>query len=250
MKANFPPSLKEVLKHEGGYVNHPKDPGGATNKGITQKTYDAYRKSKGQPARTVKEITDAEVSDCYRRDYWNVISLDGRESGVDLCLFDLSVNSGPGKAKQLDQATASVAPPYDKVKAVCAKRMAFLRSLGTFQTFGKGWTRRVTEVEALACSWALKGSANKPLPKPAKEELNKEADKAANDKNASSTAAGGAAAGGASTAAVDWSQHKVIIIIGLVVVAGLVIFFVRRAWVQRQREQAFRKVAGVKLLRS
>ncbi len=69
-------SLDKLLVHEGGYVNHPSDPGGPTNKGVTQRVYDSYRKGKGQRPRTVKSITMDEVYEIYDRQYWDAVKGD------------------------------------------------------------------------------------------------------------------------------------------------------------------------------
>lgn len=159
-----------VLKHEGGYVNHPKDPGGATNKGITQKTYDGWRDKHGQPRQSVRSITDQEVQAIYRRDYWDAISGDSLPPGVDYCVFDFAVNSGINRASRYLQevvrvpadgkigpatiAAAKALPARDVVNRVCDARMAFLRRLDTFPTFGRGWTARVDEVRVKALGWA------------------------------------------------------------------------------------------------
>ena len=166
--------LPLVLAHEGGYVNHPKDPGGATNKGVTQAVYDAYRTTKGQKLRSVKSITMAEVKDIYNTRYWKLAGCDELPAGLDYCVFDYAVNSGVGKAvKDLQRAINSFASnrlptltplkvdglagedtaaaakmitDIDKeavIDALCDRRMSFLKSLKTWKTFGKGWQRRV-----------------------------------------------------------------------------------------------------------
>ena len=88
-------ALKRVLVHEGGYVNDPRDPGGATMKGVTQRTYDGYRKRLGLPSRPVSQITSAEVGEIYRRQYWAAVRGDELPAGIDYVLFDGAVNSGP-----------------------------------------------------------------------------------------------------------------------------------------------------------
>jgi len=93
-------AIKFVLQWEGGYVNDPDDRGGATNKGITQKTYDAYRKKVKKPLQPVKQIADAEVQAIYKSGYWDTISGDAQPAPLDLVLFDAAVNHGPGKSKQ------------------------------------------------------------------------------------------------------------------------------------------------------
>jgi len=162
----FPEALRLVLVHEGGFSNHPKDPGGATNKGVTQAVYDAYRARGGQPKRSVRSITAAEVEAIYRREYWDKVKADQLPAGVDYCVFDFAVNSGVSRAARYLQravgvaqdgkigpvtlaAVARVSPP-SLIDRICNERMAFLRGLKTFATFGKGWTRRVTDVRAHA----------------------------------------------------------------------------------------------------
>jgi len=162
--ANFDKSLDLVLKHEGGFVNHPRDPGGATNKGVTQAVYDQYRLDKDLPRRTVKLIESTEVTAIYRRQYWNRIRGDDLPAGVDYAIFDFAVNSGVSRASRFLQTAvgvpedaiigpktiAAIKSPSDVIDDVCDHRMKFLRSLGTFDTFGKGWTRRVTDVRSHA----------------------------------------------------------------------------------------------------
>ena len=166
--------LPLVLAHEGGYVNHPKDPGGATNKGVTQAVYDAYRTTKGEKLRSVKSITMAEVTDIYETRYWKLAGCDDLPAGLDYAVFDYAVNSGVGKAvKDLQRtinvfaanrvtilaplkvdgiagedtaAAAKACADVDEegiIESYCARRMAFLKSLKTWKTFGKGWSRRV-----------------------------------------------------------------------------------------------------------
>lgn len=173
-ETNYAKSLPLVLAHEGGYVNHPKDPGGATNKGVTQAVYDAYRKGKGLAKKSVRNITSAEVKDIYETRYWDLAKCDQLPAGIDYAVFDYSVNSGVGKAAKDLQRTvndfgkvhikglmplkvdgiigsdtiAAVERCADKdeegfINAYCDRRMKFLRSLKTWGTFGKGWKRRV-----------------------------------------------------------------------------------------------------------
>ena len=163
---NFAQSLRLVLVHEGAFSNHPKDPGGATMKGVTQETYDAYRAKGGQPSRSVRKISGAELEAIYRQGYWAAIHADELPAGVDYCLMDYSVNSGPGRAvKDLQRALGvkvdgvvglgtltAVAAADDArlINDVCDRRLRFLRSLKTWSTFGKGWGSRVEGVRASA----------------------------------------------------------------------------------------------------
>ena len=166
MVDRFPHWLSLVLVHEGGYVNHPKDPGGATNKGVTQAVYDAWRRKHGKPARSVRFIETTELEGIYRKDYWDAISGDELPDGVDYAVFDFAVNSGINRASRYLQRAVGVAEdgkigpktldavsmhnPKILVNRLCDARMAFLRGLGTFPVFGKGWTRRVADVRAKA----------------------------------------------------------------------------------------------------
>ncbi len=84
---NFPRAYELVLVHEGGYVNHPRDPGGATNKGVTQNTYNAYRRHKRQSARSVRHITNSELIDIYRSRYWDAVKGDELPSGLDYVIY-------------------------------------------------------------------------------------------------------------------------------------------------------------------
>lgn len=159
-----------VLKHEGGYVNHPADPGGATNKGVTQKTYDGWRDKQGLPRQSVRNIADSEVQAIYRRDYWDAVRGDDLPAGVDYAVFDFAVNSGINRASRFLQDVVRVAADgkigpatlaavkameaRDVVNRLCDARMAFLRGLNTFPTFGRGWTARVDEVRVKALGWA------------------------------------------------------------------------------------------------
>ena len=84
MKQNWERSIKEVLKHEGGYVDHPQDPGGATNLGITLNTYRSYRRNQHLTANDLKNITMDEVYDIYKTMYWDKVRGDDLPSGGDI----------------------------------------------------------------------------------------------------------------------------------------------------------------------
>lgn len=172
MAANgFSRALPRVLAHEGGYVNEPQDRGGATNKGITFRVYDAYRSRNGLPTRDVRQIEAAEVSAIYRFQYWDAVKGDELPPGLDYVLFDGAVNSGPSQSikwlqralgnvvvdGQMGQATLSAVAEHNDIPklihAVCDRRMAFLRALRTFPRFGQGWTSRVNGVRKTAVAW-------------------------------------------------------------------------------------------------
>lgn len=169
-KGKLPGALKLVLVSEGGYVNNPSDPGGATNKGVTQAVYDAYRRQQGAPTRSVKQITDAELEAIYGDQYWRTIHGDELPEGVDYAVFDYAVNSGPGRAVKdlqrclgvkvdgvvgLGTMTALTAADDTRLIAdLCNRRLRFLKSLRTWKTFGRGWESRVNGVQLQALSIA------------------------------------------------------------------------------------------------
>jgi len=159
MKENYAQALKQVLKYEGGYVDHPQDPGGPTNKGVTQAVYDSWRKSQNLPVQSVRNINDSEVASIYRNLYWDAIRGDDLPSGVDFAVFDYAVNSGVSKAAKTLQAVVGVtqdgqigpqtiqaARDYVAM-AVTNKRLAFMQSLSIWNVFGKGWAARIADVK-------------------------------------------------------------------------------------------------------
>lgn len=159
---HFDRALALVLKHEGGYVDHPADPGGATNLGVTQATLTAHRARPVTKAE-VRALTRAEAAAIYRRRYWDVVRGDELPPGLDLAVFDLAVNSGPGRAAKILQRALGVpqdgaigpvtlsvlarADPAVLIAAVTRERLRFLQGLPTWPTFGRGWRRRVAAVE-------------------------------------------------------------------------------------------------------
>lgn len=165
MKENFEDALAAVLHHEGGYVNHPSDPGGRTNLGVTQRVWEEWV---GHPVdeATMRGLTAEMVAPLYKARYWDKIRGDDLPAGVDYCVFDCAINSGPGRAAKFLQEVAGVTAdgaigpatlaavakldPSDVINQYQAKRLAFLQELSTWETFGKGWSRRVTEVAEAA----------------------------------------------------------------------------------------------------
>ncbi len=169
MKHNFERCLAEVLKHEGGWADHPKDPGGATMKGVTIGTY-AQFKGRKVTKDELRNISDAELQAIYRRGYWDKVRGDDLPGGLDMVAFDAAVNSGPSRGAKwlqealgvaadgkigpatLEAARAQYAPAV--IERAVGFRLAFLKRLKTWGTFGRGWQRRVDEVKAFALSLA------------------------------------------------------------------------------------------------
>lgn len=166
MRGNFTKSLGFVLKSEGGFSNDPRDPGGATNQGITQVVYDDWRRARGLPPRSVKLLDFPETKAIYKGRYWDTVKGDDLPSGVDYCVFDFAVNSGPVRAARYLQRAAGVADDgligpislgaisardaKHLIDKICDGRLEYLESLPTFDHFGHGWINRVAAVRAQA----------------------------------------------------------------------------------------------------
>jgi lysozyme family protein len=169
MKENWDSCFAMVLKHEGGFVNHPKDPGGMTNLGVTRTNWELYLDRDVTEA-DMRALTPEMVKPFYKHNYWDRIRGDELPSGVDYAAYDLAVNSGTGRAAKYLQQIAGVTADgvigprsmeaikkcdaEDVVDEICNMRMTFLEGLGTFETFGKGWTTRVNDVKAKATEMA------------------------------------------------------------------------------------------------
>ena len=159
MKENYAQALKQVLKYEGGYVDHPQDPGGPTNKGITQAVYDSWRKTQNLPVQSVRNIADSEVASIYKNLYWDRISGDNLPSGIDMAVMDYAVNSGVSRAAKTLQSVVGVAQDgqigpqtiqaaKDYVAmSITNRRLAFMQSLSIWPVFGKGWAARISDVK-------------------------------------------------------------------------------------------------------
>ncbi len=165
MKENFVDALAAVLHHEGGFVNHPKDPGGMTNLGVTKRVWEEWVGHEVDE-KTMRGLTAEMVAPMYKAKYWDKIRGDDLPSGVDYIVFDAAINSGPGRAAKWLQQTVDVVvdgaigpgtlravgamPAQEIVEKYQQVRLAFLQALPTWDTFGKGWGRRVQEVQVAA----------------------------------------------------------------------------------------------------
>jgi lysozyme family protein len=162
MKENFEAALKAILHHEGGFVNHVKDPGGMTNLGVTKKVWEEWVGHQVDE-RTMRNLTPELVGPMYKVKYWDKVRGDDLPTGVDYIVFDAAVNSGPGRAAKWLQACVGVEPDggigpktlaavnaFDAnqlIEDYAKRRLSFLMDLQTWDTFGKGWSRRVAEVQ-------------------------------------------------------------------------------------------------------
>jgi lysozyme family protein len=163
--ANFVTCLEFVLEQEGGYVDDPLDPGGATNLGITLHVLSDWRHTAVTKI-DVQNLSKNEAGAIYRARYWNVVRGDDLAQGVDLMVFDAAVNLGTGRSAKILQAVVGAsqdgaigpdtlgAARTDSSAGLVAKladaRVAFYQDLPTFSHFGKGWIARVTRAKQRA----------------------------------------------------------------------------------------------------
>jgi lysozyme family protein len=171
MRQNWERSIKEVLRHEGGYVDHPADPGGATHFGVTLNTYRQYKGNPHLTADDLRNIPIGEVYDIYKTRYWDKVRGDQLPSGIDFLVFDFGVNAGVGRAAKMLQnlvgvpADGGIGPqtlratsevyeenPEQLIVAYTDARAEYYQSLPHFPTFGRGWLRRTKESEDIALS--------------------------------------------------------------------------------------------------
>ena len=157
---SFETVVHMVLEHEGGYVNHPSDPGGETKYGISKRAY---------PDVDIAELTKDDAADLYKRDYWDRIKGDDLPVGVACVVMDYAVNSGISRASKALQSVCGIAngdgvigpaslnavwvtvkntSEEDVINAVTEQRQGFIRALSIYDTFGKGWERRIEETRA------------------------------------------------------------------------------------------------------
>ena len=160
--SKFDEIIEMVLEHEGGYVNHSSDPGGETIYGISKRAY---------PDLDIKNLTVAEAKEIYRNDYWNRIKGEELPVGVACVVLDYGVNSGTSRASKALQSVCGITngdgvigpnslnavwttvkntSEEDVITAVTEQRQGFIRALSIYDTFGKGWERRIEETRAKA----------------------------------------------------------------------------------------------------
>lgn len=187
MNSNFDASITLVLKSEGGFVDNPADPGGATNMGITRRTLADWRGVSpwwklAVPAVQALGVDEAKL--IYKARYWDVIRGDDLPKGLDYAVFDFAVNSGPQKAVEVLQKiigvkvdgivgpltiAATQKSVATNILELCTERLDFLQSLPTWATFGAGWRNRVESARAAAM--AMYSATPVPAPAPTRAPL-------------------------------------------------------------------------------
>jgi lysozyme family protein len=172
MTKNFRDCLELVLKHEGGFVNHPKDPGGITNLGVTKRVWEEWI---GHPAteKDMRELTPALVAPMYEMRYWRTSYCEKLPRGLDLLVFSMAVNAGAGRSVKLLQDAigvvadgvigpntmakineANVETLIDKFSEA---RTAYYKGLKLFPVFGRGWVARTDKERLEALQLAKNG---------------------------------------------------------------------------------------------
>lgn len=142
----FDAIMEYVFKDEGGYVNHPKDPGGATNMGVTQRTYDWYCELNKISSKNVKDLTKEEAKQVYHQLFWEKSGAkeiaENGNAELAYVVFDTAIHSGVARAKKL------LAKSGGDAEKMLENRLAFLQGLKNWSTFGRGWTARIDKIES------------------------------------------------------------------------------------------------------
>ena len=165
--SNWGKSFEQMLASEGGYVNHPSDPGGMTNLGVTKRVWEEWTGRESNEAE-MRALTPELVEPLYKKRFWDACRCDEMPGGVDYLVFDFAVNAGPGRSAKILQAAVGVPadggigpvtlaavktiPESELVEKFSQAKEDFYRSLNTFETFGKGWLNRVAAVKIKASS--------------------------------------------------------------------------------------------------
>jgi len=167
MIGNFKHCLDLVLKSEGGWVNHPSDPGGETNLGVTKRVWEEYV---GHPVESLKKLTKDDVAPLYELKYWRPCYGEVLPRGLDFVVFSMGVNAGPGRSIKLLQQSLgcvsdgvigprtreliSASNPATLISKFSETRREYYRALKNFPTFGRGWLARVDKEESEALDMA------------------------------------------------------------------------------------------------
>ena len=165
--SNWDSAFKLMLASEGGFVNHPSDPGGMTNLGVTKATWEAWV-GRESNEKEMRSLTPEMVEPLYKRKFWDACKCDEMPSGIDYLVFDFAVNAGPGRSAKILQTAVGATPDggigpmtlaavdqfsaEELVEKFSQAKEDFYRSLNTFETFGKGWLNRVAAVKIKASS--------------------------------------------------------------------------------------------------
>lgn len=219
---------------EGGWSNHKDDPGGKTMLGITEARWHQYQDARGEKRTPVRSITVAQALKFYRSEFWDACGAPRLVPGVDLAVYDASVNSGVSRGRKWLAEAVGSTNHAETVKRICRARLSFMQSLKIWKTFGKGWGRRVADIEVkgVAMALAYMGASDTRIQAEAKAEAEAAKRVATNANKAAKTATGGAAAsGGAPVVDPTAADPAALWILGglcLALAIGAVVFFIRK----------------------
>lgn len=162
---NWTQSLAKVLESEGGFVNHPRDPGGATKYGITKATYENWL-GRRVTLDQMKALTVVQVAPIYKANYWDKVRADELPDGIDLLMFDFAVNAGVSRAVRIAQKVVGVkadgvigpvtlgairdTDPLTFIQEYTDRKLSFYRRLKTYDVFGRGWETRSEKTQIAA----------------------------------------------------------------------------------------------------
>ena len=154
---NFDTAFDLLITHEGGFSNHPDDPGGATMYGVTEKVARAHDYT-GE----MRDFTLTQAKAIYKKDYWDACQCEVMPDPVRYPLFDAAVNSGPSQSIKWLQSAAGVKAdgkigpitrsavinlnPYALAQAMIGRRLRFMTELKNWPSFSKGWARRIASI--------------------------------------------------------------------------------------------------------
>lgn len=136
--------MEFVFKWEGGLSRHPADPGGLTNLGVTQRVYDAWRKSKQLPLQSVEHLKKPEALEIYEENYWKVAGCHKLDFPLAACQMDCAVNMGPGRAKTLLEGCQGNWKTYIEMRNTYY--LDLVKRRPTMKVFLKGWLNRTNDL--------------------------------------------------------------------------------------------------------
>lgn len=222
-------------KEEGGYSNHPQDKGGKTMYGVTEAVYHAWLKKNNKPKKDVRYITHAEADAIYLQEYWNPSNCENLAAGVDLSVYDGSVNSGVGRSRKWLLASIGSDDHRVTIKKYNAARLSFMKSLKIWETFKNGWSGRVARCEAASLKRFMELSGTSPSK--ANDYLVSEANKSSTKSGAQ---VGGAVGSGAGTQVdtASISPDQWVSWVLLVALVALSVFFIIKAVNNNKRAKA------------
>jgi lysozyme family protein len=150
---DFSEAVRIIFHHEGGFVNHPEDPGGSTKFGISQKSY---------PHIDIHALTEDEAREIYHKDFWLSLKLDRLPPKLRLLIFDCAVNQGPARAimylqracgaptdGKIGPVTLQLVPMFSEgflVDSIARQRLQSYIRHPKWSVFGAGWASRLQDV--------------------------------------------------------------------------------------------------------